>query len=121
VEFDGQNVVEVKDECNNNFLRSHKVCVENYESRPDGIFACNVRIEKMAEVLEGKTRVTSHTSPSVNTALTSLSTGKWTIRVERTDRRRAEETVDFDLEMAELPKSLKLTSAGREVRGRDIL
>jgi hypothetical protein len=117
VTFDGQDVVELKDECNDRFLRASKVCVENYESRPDGIFACNVRVDKMVKELEGKG--TTFCSRCWYLVLTS--TGKFSIRVEHTDRRRSEKTVDFNLEMVDLPKTMKLSSAGSEVHASDIL
>ena len=29
------------------------MCVENYSSRPDGIYACNIKISEMSKDLEG--------------------------------------------------------------------
>ncbi len=57
VEFDRKEVVKLKngrDNCNKKFLRSHEVCVKNYYSRSDQIYACNVVIDQMDKDLEGE-------------------------------------------------------------------
>ena len=57
VKFGRDEVVELengRDTCNDRYDRKHKVCVENYFSRPDRIYACNVAIDKMDKDLVGE-------------------------------------------------------------------
>ena len=54
VRFGRDKIVELKDNCNNRVEGRNKVCVESYESRSDGIFACNCKIDKMSEDLKGE-------------------------------------------------------------------
>jgi hypothetical protein len=45
-----------------------KVCVENYESNRDGVFACNIKIPNMVNDLEGT----------------------WSVEMENIDREKSE-------------------------------
>ena len=96
VEFDGDKVAELKDRenCNNRF-KGTKVCVENYESKKDGIFACNVKIDRMNDDL----------------------VGDW--EVEVIGERSKKEKVDFELELLELPDEIKLRSGRNDLEDED--